>query len=200
MKSSTPDYAAYRSVRPVGAGRILITDALKRLVGLAAMNVCGALLLLACPVATTSADDCSGDCCAHCGCHSNCCKVCRLVPDVKKVPKVTYTCECEDFCVPGRSEHCVTYDECGNKQHCYAPTCGKVRTRTKLVKHETMVEKPGYKCVVESLCGACAANCNCNGKPEGTINAKATEQSNELIRTSLVTPSLPAASRQTAKR
>ena len=46
----------------------------------------------------------------------------------------------------------VTYDECGNKKIVYTPTCGKVRTRTKLVKKETIEEVPDDKWVVEYLC------------------------------------------------
>ena len=46
----------------------------------------------------------AGDCCQHCGCQCACQKVCRLVCETKKVTKVDYDCECEDFCVPGPSE------------------------------------------------------------------------------------------------
>src|SRR5262245_5063790 len=91
------------------------------------------------------------DCCAGCGCAAECCKVCRAVPSTKKVTKVTYECECEDFCVPGKSDHCVNYDECGHKKHIYTPTCAKVRTRTKLIKKETTTEVPTTKWVVENL-------------------------------------------------
>jgi hypothetical protein len=104
------------------------------------------------------ADGC--DHCARCGCEADCCKVCRLVCGTKKVPKITYECKCEDFCVPGPSEHCVVRDDaCGCKKHIYTPTCAKVRTRKVLVKHETMEEVASYKWVVDPVCGACAGKC-----------------------------------------
>lgn len=104
-------------------------------------------------------------CCNHCGCQSNCRKVCRLVCETKMVPKVTYTCECEDFCVPGPSQKCSVPCNCGNccdgscGNHCktaWVPTCAEVRTRKKPVRHETMVEVKSYKWVVEYVCGDCS--------------------------------------------
>jgi hypothetical protein len=80
------------------------------------------------------------------------------VPDIKKVTKTTYSCECEDFCVPGPSQRCVVCDECGNKQHVYTPTCATMRTRKRLVKHDTTTEQKTYKWVVENLCSQCAAH------------------------------------------
>ncbi|HEX3726515.1 MAG TPA: hypothetical protein VHV08_09750 [Pirellulales bacterium] len=97
------------------------------------------------------------DCCNQCGCSCDCCKVCRCVPITKKVPKITYSCECEDFCIPGPSDRCVVHDECGHRKHVYTPTCAHMRTRKKLVKHETMEEVQSYKWVVENLCCKCAA-------------------------------------------
>jgi hypothetical protein len=96
------------------------------------------------------------DHCDRCGCESNCCKTCRLICETKKVPKITYDCICEDFCVPGPSDHCVVCDECGKKKHVYTPTCAKVKTRKVLVKKETFTEVPSYRWVVENCCGACA--------------------------------------------
>jgi hypothetical protein len=126
--------------------------------------VCCTLMLVACG-GTAKAGDCC-DPCDHCGCQSGCRKVCRLVCETKKVPKVTYSCECEDFCVPGPSNHCVVCDECGNKKHVYTPTCAEVRTRTKLVKHETMEEVPTHKWVVETVCDRCAGQCNADAAPQ----------------------------------
>ena len=97
----------------------------------------------------------AADCCEHCGCQCECQKVCRLICETKKVSKVTYGCECEDVCVPGPSDHCVTYDECGCKKHVYTPTCATVRMRKKLVKHEEVKEVPSYRWVVENVCPAC---------------------------------------------
>ena len=61
--------------------------------------------------------------------------------------------------MPGKSDHCVTCDECGHKKHVYTPTCAHVRTRKKLVKHETTTQEPTCKWVVETVCDACAARC-----------------------------------------
>ena len=101
-----------------------------------------------------------GDCCSHCGCQCEPTKVCRLVPDTKKVTKIEYECECEDFCVPGKSTRCVSCDECGKRKIVYTPTCGEVRTRTKLVKKEKVTKVPICKCVVEDLCPSCAKQCS----------------------------------------
>jgi hypothetical protein len=79
------------------------------------------------------------------------------VCETKKVPKTTYDCECEEFCVPGRSQCTTVCDECGHNRKVYRPTCAKLRTRTKLVKKETVEEKCVYKWVVEDLCCDCAA-------------------------------------------
>jgi hypothetical protein len=120
--------------------------------------VCCALALVACSSAAASAGECC-DHCDRCGCQSACRKVCRVVCETKKVPKVTYSCECEDFCVPGPSSHSVACDECGKKKHIYTPTCAEVRSRKKLVKHETFEEVPSHKWVVETMCDACASKC-----------------------------------------
>ncbi|MGD9722495.1 MAG: hypothetical protein AB7O59_13400 [Pirellulales bacterium] len=101
----------------------------------------------------------AGNCCAHCGCHDNCCKVCRVVCETKKVTKPVYDCECEDFCIPGKSECCWTCDECGHRKREYTPTCGKVHTRVKLVKRNETKEVKSYKWVVEDLCTNCATRC-----------------------------------------
>ncbi len=113
-----------------------------------------AVLLVACP--TAWAQSC---CCDHCGCDSSCRKVCRVVCETKKVPKVTYCCECEDFCVPGPSCRTKVCDECGHHKIIYTPTCGKVLTRKKLVRHEETEEKVVYKWVVETLCCDCCQRC-----------------------------------------
>jgi hypothetical protein len=111
------------------------------------------------------------DCCDHCGCDCGCRKVCHLKCDVKKVTKIEYSCECEDFCVPGKSQKCGTKCEChckqcllGCREHCcekpvYKPTCAEVHTKKKLIKHEVTKEVPTYKWVVETVCDDCACRC-----------------------------------------
>ncbi len=125
------------------------------------------------------------ECCNHCGCQCQCCKVCKLVPEVKKVPKVTYCCECEDFCVPGPScivgYQCQADDDCdcGRHKHpepIWKPSCGCVRTRKKLVKIETMKEVKGYKCVVVNLCPHCQALNSKGQLPTANIAADKTAQ------------------------
>jgi hypothetical protein len=113
-----------------------------------------------------------GSCCDHCGCDCQVRKVCRLICDVKKVPKVTYSCECEDFCVPGPSKHCGCTCEvdCNGCEKCkknQVPQCAKVRTKTKLYKHVEMEEKKVYKWVVEYVCDSCANNCCADGACAG---------------------------------
>src|SRR5262245_56484775 len=106
-----------------------------------------AIWLLACCLMAGFGRASAGEhaCCAHSGCQAACEKVCRLVCETKKVTKIEYSCQCEDFCVPGPSERCVTVDCCGDKQVHYTPTCATVRTRAKLVKHERVEEKPSFK-------------------------------------------------------
>jgi hypothetical protein len=85
------------------------------------------------------------------------------------VSKPEYDCECEDFCLPGKSECCITYDECGHKQKCYTPTCGCVRTRVKLIKREKKEQVQTHKCVVENLCPRCSVKCGAKPLPQSTV-------------------------------
>ena len=100
--------------------------------------------------------------CPKCGC-CNLKKCCKLVPEVKKVPKTVYDCKCEDFCVPGKSKclgtKCVKDCDGCHEEKVWQPNCGCVRTRTVLVKKTEMVEKCGFKCVVETVCTRCGCNC-----------------------------------------
>jgi len=102
--------------------------------------------------------------CAHCG---NCChtrKICRVVPEKKKVSGHKWECECEDFCVPGPSEHCgktCVTDECG-KSHFkinWRPGCAEVRTKTVLKKISESEEVCSWKWVVEEVCDSCMNRC-----------------------------------------
>jgi hypothetical protein len=119
------------------------------------------------------------DCCDHCGCHSNCRNVCRVIRETKMVPETTYSCECEDFCVPGRSVRCGTRCECDTDcecpEHChgvpnYVPGCATVRTRKKLVKHVVCKPVQSYRWVVEYLCEGCA--CECQAGASGTTDTR----------------------------
>src|SRR5207248_3155712 len=125
-----------------------------------------AVVLLTLSAARARGQDCG--CCPHCGCN-NMTKVCRIVPVVTKVPKVEYSCKCGDICVPGHSKcvgtECVT-DCDGNSHHqkVYQPCCGKIFKTVTPQKTTTTVEKCGYKCVVEYICGKCGCGTGGDGR------------------------------------
>lgn len=97
------------------------------------------------------AESCGPNCCARCGCHAACVeKVCQVVCSMKKEKKSYWCVECSEFCtlLPGCRDRC----ECGQPD----PRCGRAKCVQKLVKKEYDVEVPVYKCVVLTLCPACA--------------------------------------------
>jgi hypothetical protein len=144
--------------------------------------ICAAILLSACQ---TTLAQC---CCDHCGCQAACQKVCRVVCETKQVPKITYDCECEDFCVPGPSQCATVCDECGHKHNVYTPTCGRLRTRTKMIKHETFEEKVVYKWVVENVCCSCAQNAGARTTDARGVAAKGASQAGDVERTAFHAP------------
>ena len=101
----------------------------------------------------------AGHFCHHCGCQTRCKKVCRLVCEKKEEKKTEYSCECEDFCIPGPSKKCGVKVECDCTGHhrtiVWKPACAKVHTRKKLVKKETKKEVPNYKWEVDIYCCVC---------------------------------------------
>lgn len=126
------------------------------------------LALLAVPLAF--AGDC---CCAHCGRAVACDKVCRIVPEERKINVVCWGGKCEDFCLPGKScrgeEHCEeACDPCApaNSDICvsskpfswfeWCPGCSNhIYTRKKLMRKTEVKKVPGYKWVVEEVCADC---------------------------------------------
>jgi hypothetical protein len=142
------------------------------------------LLLVNCSV-------CFGACCQRCGCHATCDKVCRVVCETKEVKEPVYDCECEEFCLPGKSQRCVTYDECGCRQVVYTPTCGTVRTRNKLVKRTETKKVPSYRWVVEDLCERCATECTSHAAADNSGVAPADPFALEARRASLAPPLPP---------
>jgi hypothetical protein len=163
------------------------------------LMVCLAMLMLgwvAPRMAAAECRGCSGNCCACCGCECQCQKVCKLVPEVRKVPKVCYECECEDFCVPGKSciigYECVPRDcTCGYRllrEPIWQPSCGCVRTRHKLVKIEEMKEVKGFKCVVVKMCPHCCAMDKKGELPEATLAAAIEKSVPEDQRAGLILP------------
>jgi hypothetical protein len=135
--------------------------------------IAAAMLLLVSAAAMVVAGECD---CVCPGCGQDCCpiKVCRLVSEKKKVPKVTYSTECEDFCVQGHSQKTGCRYECrdGCDVEClpdrlklrkvwnWSPCCGEVKSRVKLVKKTTEVEEVVHKCVVVTICPHCQASCD----------------------------------------
>jgi hypothetical protein len=122
----------------------------------------GLALVIVGLLARGAAADC---CCEQCGCSCQPSKVCRMVPDKKKVPKITYSSECVDVCVPGPSKICGYKCECEDDCTCcrhphrspiWQPTCARVRTRAQLLKKVEVEEVCSWKWVVEDLCPKCA--------------------------------------------
>lgn len=102
--------------------------------------------------------------CARCGAPNPTCKVCKPVTETKKVSKTEYECECEDFCVPGRSTLCgeeESCDDCGNAKctKIWQQNCAKIRSRKVLKKSTKEEDVVSYRWVVEEICDACAQAC-----------------------------------------
>lgn len=104
--------------------------------------------------------------CHQCGC-GKLKKVCRLVPEVKKETITKWELVCEDVCLPGRSckigEKCVP-DCDAHKGYRFEdilkPNCGCIVTKKKLKQVIETKEKPGFKCVVETVCCQCGCCCD----------------------------------------
>ncbi|HEV3341464.1 MAG TPA: hypothetical protein VG125_13935 [Pirellulales bacterium] len=123
------------------------------------MRLCHTLVTLT-AVLLPAAQAEAGHFCHHCGCQRDCKKVCRLEVKTKKKKEIEYSCECEDFCVPGPSKRCgfLVDPHCdGHPQRKFnwQPKCAKVYTRKKLVATEVTKEVPDYKWVVEEYCRVC---------------------------------------------
>lgn len=157
--------------------------------------------------ANVFADDDAQDCaCQRCGCQAHCHKVCRVVCEMKEVKKTCYSCQCEDFCVPGPSCKvgevcecnpcgcnpcgckfltCIFGDGCTSHRTIWKPSCeATVRTRNKLYKREVTVKVPTYKWVVEYTCDQCQAAVPCQANasaaptpPPGSSAAASSEAS-----------------------
>jgi hypothetical protein len=101
--------------------------------------------------------------CHHCGC-SKVRKVCCPVQEIVKETTFEYSCKCEDFCIPGRSK-CVgtcckpDCNGCCHREKVMQPTCGKVATKTVLVKTPVVKEKCVTKWVVKTVCCSCGKDC-----------------------------------------
>jgi hypothetical protein len=87
------------------------------------------------------------DSCSQCGCGENLRRVCKAVPETKKVKQVKWECTSEEICIPGRT-----------KTHDCQPRCGRARTICKPVKKEVTKEVCGYKWVITYVCDACCGD------------------------------------------
>lgn len=102
--------------------------------------------------------------CPKCGCR-DVQKICRVIPDVKKVTETKFVVECAEICLPGKSRHeqRPVPDNCApgrqRMESVCIPTCDRIVTKKTLKKITTTVDKPGFKCVVETVCGQCGGSC-----------------------------------------
>jgi hypothetical protein len=76
-------------------------------------------------------------------------KVCKVVPEMKKVTRRVYSCKEEDYCLP---KCACPFFALGKKcDAACCPQCGKPQSRTVLLKKEVIEEIPSFKCVVEEV-------------------------------------------------
>lgn len=112
-------------------------------------------------VALVASPALAGEHCQHCGCCQDVVAVCRPSCDKKEVTETVYEVVCEDFCVPGCSHARKCETDCGECVTVWEPSCGRVRTRQKLVKKEIKHFVPVTKCTVVYLCPKCCGECGC---------------------------------------
>ena len=90
------------------------------------------------------------------------CKVCVPVPEIKKIPHVSYASIHKDVCFP-RCPPCGCGHHCGQ---CPCPTtCGKPRCINKLVKIVVVEEREVCTCEVECRAPVCPAPAPCAHGP-----------------------------------
>ncbi len=102
------------------------------------------LLMLAVPLIGEEGQFCG---CPNCGC-CNLDSVCRLVPSKVKETKTIYCCKKEDVCLPGKSSKCgkECIPDCEARkgyrfETLWQPGCGKIITKTALMKKTVTEEK-----------------------------------------------------------
>ncbi len=133
----------------------------------------------------------AGEGCCHCGGDCGVRKVCRIVPDKRKIEKTVFGCECSDMCIAGKAcRGCLNCEEkCGeSKGGCdscnhapyamlkwfdWEPSCGHVKTVKKLVKYTASKQVCGWKWKIEEVCDKCCPACNCVRAEDGTPVEKA---------------------------
>ena len=169
----------------------------------------------------------AGDCCCQCGDNCGVRKVCRLKEGTKKIEKVCYGCECEDYCLPGKScrgclhsennceENCDCNCDCDHGHgHCkeckdqkpwcclewfdWKPSCAEVRTRKKLIKYVVTKEVPSWKWEVEEVCSGCCPGNGCTAMGDGMeVEVPTSEQVQQADEADAPIPAPPTA-RQTS--
>lgn len=110
--------------------------------------------------------------CAQCGNPCVVCKVCVPKVETKKHSESVFECECEDFCIPGRSTLCgreKSCDECGELRitRVWQPGCGTVRSKRVLKKSTEDSEQLAYSWEVQYLCVDCCGGCVRSQSPTG---------------------------------
>jgi hypothetical protein len=132
----------------------------------------------------------AGHGCCDCGCGDGVRKVCRVVPDKRKIQKNVYACECADICIAGKScRGCLQCDEvCGEGKACdccshrphallrwfnWEPGCAHVKTVKKLTLYTASKEVCGWKWQIVDVCENCCPSGNCVPADDGTPVQKA---------------------------
>lgn len=124
-------------------------------------------------------------CCALCGQAEAQTRVCRLVCSEKKITVTCWSCECEDFCLPGPSwpsgrnaeVACADEDSPCREPHPklfiwshWKPLTGpKLMTKQKLHKKIVSKKVPSYRWVVQDLCQDCEADVELTPVPQGVM-------------------------------
>ncbi len=116
------------------------------------------LLMLAVPLIGEEGQFCG---CPNCGC-CNLDSVCRLVPSKVKETKTIYCCKKEDVCLPGKSSKCgkECVPDCEARkgyrfETLWQPGCGKIITKTALMKKTVTEEKEVCTCKLFKRCCQC---------------------------------------------
>ncbi|MCS6897762.1 MAG: hypothetical protein NZM29_07280, partial [Nitrospira sp.] len=76
-------------------------------------------------------------------------KVCKVVPEVKKVEKWVYDYKTVDFCVPKCSLHGTLENSCSSCQP--SMQCDRPMSKNVLIKRKVVEEVKTQKCVVETV-------------------------------------------------
>jgi hypothetical protein len=85
------------------------------------------------------------------GCGSVCKPVCRAVPDVKKVTKVSYDLKEDQICLPNCSGLPFGFNRNQCKPYCEDPCNATIRCKRVLLKSETTCEEPTCKYEVQHV-------------------------------------------------